>query len=187
VVVGPTGAVLHTHVVSSPDTTGALDRAAVAAVRSWKFQPAVSGRTPVAALVRLDFDVEPARASWESVRAAVRLREVPRELPPNNPAAWAAAKSIGPGVEVPRVLREIRPSYTSDAMRAKIVGSVSLEVVISTDGTVAAARVTRSLDAKHGLDQAALVAASYWLFEPGRINGTPVPVTVALVLEFRLH
>jgi TonB family protein len=186
-VVGPAGSVLHTHVVSSPDTTGALDKAAVAAVQAWKFTPAISGRTPIATLVRLDFDVEPALAAGGSVRAAVRLREVPRELPPNDPSVWAATRAAGPGVQYPRVIREIRPSYTADAMRAKIVGSVELEIVVNGDGIVSAARVTKSLDAKYGLDDAALVAASYWLFEPGRVNGAPVPVKVGLVLEFRLH
>jgi len=72
-------------------------------------------------------------------------------------------------------------------MRAKIMGSVEMEVIVGPDGTVVAAQITKGLDAEHGLDTAALVAARYWLFNPGTRDGTPVPTRVGLILEFRLH
>ena len=45
----------------------------------------------------------------------------------------------------------------------------------------------QALDGRRGLDAAALVAARYWLFEPARLNGDPIPVKAALELEFRLR
>ena len=84
-------------------------------------------------------------------------------------------------------MRQITADYTGDAMRAKIQGTVLLEVVVAPDGTVGAASVLKSLDARHGLDESALLAARYWLFTPGMLNGVAVPVRVTLEMEFRLH
>ena len=91
-----------------------------------------------------------------------------------------------PGVTIPRILKEARPQYTSDAMRAKIQGSVVLECVVQTDGTVGDVRVIRSLDTTYGLDQEAIKAAKQWKFAPGTRNGEPVPVMVSIELTFTL-
>jgi protein TonB len=93
----------------------------------------------------------------------------------------------GNGVTWPTVLREERPKYTSDAMRAKIQGQVELEIIVLENGTVGDVRVTKSLDRSYGLDEAAKEAARRWLFKPGVRNGVPVATRVGLVLEFRLH
>jgi len=91
-----------------------------------------------------------------------------------------------PGVTIPRILKEARPQYTADAMRAKIQGSVVLECVVLTDGSVGDVRVVRSLDATYGLDQEAIKAAKQWKFAPGTRNGEPVPVMVSIELTFTL-
>ena len=91
-----------------------------------------------------------------------------------------------PGVTIPRLLKDVKPQYTSDAMRAKIQGSVMLECVVLTDGTVGDVRVIRSLDGTYGLDQEAIKAAKQWKFAPGTRNGEPVPVMVSIELTFVL-
>ena len=94
----------------------------------------------------------------------------------------------GNGVSWPEQLKEEKPKYTSDAMRAKIQGQVELEIVVLENGTVGEVRVTKSLDRTYGLDQAAMDAAKKWLFKPGRNkDGSPVATRVGLILEFRLH
>ena len=55
------------------------------------------------------------------------------------------------------------------------------------DGTIGAVRVVKSLDARHGLDRAAIEAAKQWVFKPGIRRGQAVDVIVTLILEFRLH
>jgi protein TonB len=72
-------------------------------------------------------------------------------------------------------------------MRQKIQGTVELEVVIAADGTVDHARVTKSLDAVHGLDESALSAIRQWRFEPAVLNGQPIAVWSPIVMTFRLH
>src|SRR5712692_10617520 len=93
----------------------------------------------------------------------------------------------GNGVTLPRLIREVKPQYTSDAMRAKVQGIVLLECVIKPDGTVGDVQVVRSLDPTFGLDQEAVNAARQWRFAPGTRLGEPVPVLITIELTFTLR
>lgn len=93
----------------------------------------------------------------------------------------------GNGVDLPRVLREVRPNYTADAMRAKVQGTVLIEAVVLPDGTVGNVQIVRSLDTVFGLDQEAIRAAKQWRFAPGTRFGQPVPVLVTIELTFTLR
>jgi periplasmic protein TonB len=97
------------------------------------------------------------------------------------------ARHVGDGVSSPAPLRQVQPQYTSDAMRAKVQGSVTLEAVVRADGTVGRVRVVKSLDKVFGLDEEAVKAAQKWLFRPGTFQGKPTDVIVTLILEFRIH
>jgi periplasmic protein TonB len=93
----------------------------------------------------------------------------------------------GNGVQNPVLVREVKPAYTADAMRAKIQGAVWLECVVLPDGSVGDVRVVRSLDSTFGLDQEAIRAAKQWRFQPGTRFGEPVPVLVTIELTFTLR
>ncbi len=93
----------------------------------------------------------------------------------------------GNGVETPRPIREIRPRYTAEAMRAKIQGAVLLEAIVLPDGSVGDVTVVRSLDRTFGLDDEALKAAKQWRFTPGTRFGEPVAVLVTIELSFTLR
>jgi protein TonB len=93
----------------------------------------------------------------------------------------------GAGVTLPSVIREVRPAYTADAMRAKVQGSVWLECIVMPDGSVGDVKVTRSLDPIFGLDQEAIKAAKMWRFRPGMRQGSPVPVIITIELTFTLR
>ena len=93
----------------------------------------------------------------------------------------------GSGVEIPRVLREVKPQYTADAMRAKVQGVVELEAVVLPDGTVGDVQITRSLDHTFGLDNEAIKAVKQWRFAPGTRLGQAVPVLVTIELTFTLR
>jgi protein TonB len=94
---------------------------------------------------------------------------------------------IGSGVESPRLLRSVRPNYTSEAMRAKVQGLVRLEGIVLPDGTVGDVRVLRSLDPVFGLDEEAIKAAKQFRFAPGTRQGQPVAVIVSFEIEFTLR
>ena len=93
----------------------------------------------------------------------------------------------GAGIVNPRLLREVKPQYTSEALRAKVTGTVELEAVVLPDGTVGEVRITRSLDPVFGLDDEAIKAARQWLFQPGTRFGEPVAILVRLALDFNLR
>jgi protein TonB len=93
----------------------------------------------------------------------------------------------GNGVSAPVPVRQVRPQYTSGAMSARLAGSVIVECIVMPDGTVGDARVTRSLDARLGLDEEALKAARQWRFRPGMSNGRPVAVRVTIELMFSIY
>jgi periplasmic protein TonB len=91
----------------------------------------------------------------------------------------------GSGVEPPRLLREVKATYSEEARRANITGDVVMEVVVRADGTVSSARVTRGLG--FGLDERAVAAVRQWRFAPARRLGVPVDVAVEVAMEFNLR
>jgi TonB family protein len=93
----------------------------------------------------------------------------------------------GNGVAGPRAIYAAKPRYTSDAMRARLQGSVLVECVVQVSGVCTNTRVLRSLDPVFGLDQEALKAAEEWRFVPGTRLGLPVPVIVTIELDFVLR
>jgi periplasmic protein TonB len=93
----------------------------------------------------------------------------------------------GNGVTLPRILKEVKPAYTSEAMRAKVQGVVLLQCVVRSDGSVSDIQVVRSLDSVFGLDQEATKAARQWRFVPGTRMGQPVAVQITIELTFTLR
>ena len=83
--------------------------------------------------------------------------------------------------------RRIEQWRPADAMRMRIQGSVWIECVVMPDGTVGDARIMRSLDARFGLDEEALIAARQWRFHPGTLYGKPVPVVISIELMFSVR
>ncbi len=93
------------------------------------------------------------------------------------------------GVTSPLLLKEVKPRYTIDAMRAKIQGVVEMEAVVLPDGSVdpARIRIRGSLDSALGLDREAVAALRLWRFRPGIYKGQPVAVRVNVELAFTLR
>ncbi|MEO6213492.1 MAG: energy transducer TonB, partial [Vicinamibacterales bacterium] len=91
------------------------------------------------------------------------------------------------GVVSPEVLSEVKPQYTSEAMRAKVQGVVEVEAEVMTDGTVGRVKVVKSLDDRFGLDQKAIEAVRNWRFRPGTRFGKIIPVFVNIELTFTLR
>lgn len=93
----------------------------------------------------------------------------------------------GNGVSWPVLVRQVKPQYTSEAMRAKTQGVIRLECVIERDGRVGMCDVVNTLAAAFGLDGQAIKAAQQWQFRPAMRGGEPVRVSVPIELEFNLR
>ena len=106
------------------------------------------------------------------------------------PAAMAQQADRGPvykpgdGVSAPVLAKEVKPQYTAKAKRAGIEGTVLLDCIVETDGSVGDVTVTKSLDEE--LDQQAVMAARQWTFQPGKKNGKAVRVEISLEMTFSL-
>ena len=92
----------------------------------------------------------------------------------------------GDGVSMPRVVHQVNPEYTPEALRAKIEGTVLLQAVVRTHGVASDIKVLRPLDSRFGLDQQAVAALKQWRFAPGQREGRPVPVMVQVEMNFSL-
>jgi TonB family protein len=71
-------------------------------------------------------------------------------------------------------------------MQAKIQGSVLLEAVVLTDGSVGDVTVVQSLDPEFGREQHAVEALRLWTVQPGTRDGAPVRVAVEVQMTFTL-
>ena len=92
----------------------------------------------------------------------------------------------GGAVSAPRLIKEVKPNYTREALLQRIQGTVVLEVIVTADGCASQIRIVRSLDAG-GLDEEAAAAVGQWRFEPGRLAGAPVDVLVTIMLDFSVR
>ena len=88
------------------------------------------------------------------------------------------------GGSLPKLVYEAKPSYTSNAMRAKVQGIVTMEAVVRADGSIGAAKVLRSLHRE--LDAVAVGTVMRWKFAPAMLDGKAVPVLVEVEMQFTL-
>jgi len=93
--------------------------------------------------------------------------------------------TVGDGVSAPVVVKQVKPQYTAEARRAKVEGTVTLEAIVETDGTVGDVTVTKGLEP--GLDEQAVKALRLWRFEPGKKDGKAVRVRITLEMTFTLR
>jgi protein TonB len=118
---------------------------------------------------------------------AVRIQAASVEVtaaPPGASLASEAVVACGGHVTMPQVLKEQKPEYSSEAMRARIQGSVEVEAVVDTEGNITDARVVRALHPD--LDEKAVAAVKAWKFSPGLMDGKPVPVLIDIEMSFAM-
>ena len=82
----------------------------------------------------------------------------------------------------PRAVNPSPPSISKDQAKDHIEGIVIIDLVITADGTPQDMKVIQGLG--HGLDEQALAAVKLWHFEPGTVQGKPVPVKTFVPVKF---
>ena len=95
-----------------------------------------------------------------------------------------AQQESGPATSPVEITFKPNPVYTEEARSLKLEGEVLLEVSFSGNGTLHVNRVVRGLG--HGLDEAAIAAASKIRFKPALRYGTPVDSTAVVHVTFQL-
>jgi TonB family protein len=92
---------------------------------------------------------------------------------------------VGAGVSPPRVIYQPEPEFSEEARKAKFQGICTLALVVGVDGRPSQIRVQSSLGM--GLDEKAIEAVKNWKFEPAMKDGHPVPVAIAVEVDFHLY
>jgi TonB family protein len=157
------GTVGDVRIVESLDTE--LDKAAIAAIKQWTFKPGTRDGKAVPVIVEAEMSF------------AVRVKG-PRLGSPE-------VVQLGPGVQAPALIKEVKPTYPVEVKQAGVQGIVVLDCVVLPDGTVGDVRVAKSLHP--ALDIEAIRTVRLWRFRPGRKNGESVPVQVMIEMSFSLR
>jgi hypothetical protein len=105
-------------------------------------------------------------------------------------------KSGVAGLTMPRVVYSAAPEFTDEAREKKVSGLCILSMIVDAIGRPEHIRVVSSLaddglKTKHPLDSGlqlnAVKAVSQYRFAPGRLHGTPVPVAIQVMVNFRIY
>lgn len=88
------------------------------------------------------------------------------------------------GLVNPVALYRPEPNYSDDARKAKLQGTVVLEVVVDQNGQTHVQKVLQALGM--GLDDQAIKTVSTWRFRAGRLDGKAVAVVIHVYIGFRL-
>jgi TonB family protein len=100
------------------------------------------------------------------------------------PAGTPRRIRVGGNVVSLRMISQVKPVYPPSAMNAGVEGTVSLQGIIGTDGSVQALRVLSSIDGD--LTSAALEAVKQWRYSPTLLNGVPVETLSNIDVQFKL-
>jgi TonB family protein len=104
--------------------------------------------------------------------------------PYNQTSARLMPIRVGGSVRQPNKTHDAKPTYPAQAQTEHVQGVVIVELIIDPSGSVANARILRSIPA---LDEAALSAVSRWQFTPTLVNDAPVAVIMTVTVNFTLQ
>src|SRR5262245_5330415 len=90
---------------------------------------------------------------------------------------------VGGAVAAPQKRSHVAPVYPLMARQTRTQGLVSLSIVINVNGAVERATVVKSIPA---LNDAAIIAVKQWKYAPTLVDGTAVPVTMVVHVNFSL-
>jgi TonB family protein len=97
------------------------------------------------------------------------------------PSFGAPRIRVGEGVMAGKLVNKVDPVYPPQAEAARIRGTVLLDVLIASDGSVAAVHLS------HGhplLVQSAIDAVKQWTYKPTTVGGNPVEVVTQVRVPF---
>ncbi|MBN2346140.1 MAG: energy transducer TonB [Candidatus Aminicenantes bacterium] len=155
------GDVVSARIVPSENPQPLLEKAALAAVRQWKYEPfMVNGKAKgVTFTVTMNFALK------RDKKAALALT--------------AAA-------ERPKILKKVNPVYPEEALQKRIEGMVRIEATTDEKGDVVSARIVPSESPQPLLEEAALAALRQWKYEPFMVDGKAKEVTFTVTMNFAL-
>jgi TonB family protein len=93
--------------------------------------------------------------------------------------------SVGGGVAAPQLIHSVEPEFTEDARRENYQGSVSIKLIVDSQGNPQDVRLASHLGM--GLEEKAIAAVRQYKFKPAMFQGHPVSVQIVVDVDFHLH
>jgi TonB family protein len=165
----------------------------VEAVRKWQFHAALVEGKPAQTIYKVrvrfnlllkeaftDWDIESPREETDSIG-----RNDPSKFERNTPdgPVYQAWKEYG--IVMPRAIYEPEPEFSEKARRNQEQGTVTVGVIVGSDGIPRSTRVLCS--SAPDLTENTVQAVKSWKFEPGTKDGKPVAIEIAVEVQFRLY
>lgn len=101
------------------------------------------------------------------------------------PAGTPQRIRVGGHVQASKLLVRENPVYPQELQDQGVEGTVLLDAVIGTSGTLLSLRPANT-QVHPGLVKAAMEAVSQWRFQPTLLNGQPVEIITSITVRFRL-
>ncbi|MEF8942563.1 MAG: TonB family protein [Desulfohalobiaceae bacterium] len=147
--------------------------------------PYIPDRRPKPSKMRTDLDLpEPSFELPEADIGSVAV-SAPKTRPTEQPSSGPESFSLRQVDRKPRVISRIQPGYPHRARQRDITGKVVLKFLVDRDGEVSKVSVV-SAEPEGVFEDSAVSAVKKWRFEPGRVDGDPVPTWVRLPVSFTL-
>lgn len=169
-----------------------VDREAAQALAAEEAQRRRAADPAAAALPVTGGTTTPASASAPDTPGAAPSAATAARTPPPAATETAAAPAPAPVAAAPSgetrdavLVKSIPPQYPNAALRRRQEGWVQVEFTVTSDGSVANARVLDA-DPPRTFDRAALDAVQRWNFNPAMRNGAAVEATVRRRIEFKM-
>jgi len=145
----------------------ALDKAAIEAVKQWKYEPYIKdGKLrPVTFSITVSFKL----AEEAKKKRKVELREPVR---------------INVALKPPKLIKKVIPEYPKECKEKGVEGTVILEATLDKKGNIKKVKVLKS--AHPELDKSAIKAVKQWKYEPYIIDGKPHSVIFTITVTFKL-
>jgi protein TonB len=100
------------------------------------------------------------------------------------PAAPAAPLPVGGDVKQAHLISSTPPAYPMLAKSQHVEGNVHVDALVDATGHVSSMHVVSGPALLH---QAAMDALRQWKYQPATLDGKPVPMHLAVTLQFRLQ
>jgi len=93
--------------------------------------------------------------------------------------------SVGGGVSAPQLIHSVEAEFTEEARRANYQGSVSIKLIVDSQGNPQDVRLASHLGM--GLEEKAIEAVKQYKFRAAIYQGHPVSVQILIDVAFHLH